>query len=68
MLFQVDFTQAAFLLQGTANVYSKKVEYLYQYVLKMLHLLASQVSMLFKNFFVADAAANKLSVCVPLHM
>ena len=39
---QVNFTEAALLLQGTASVYSKKVEFLYQNVLKMLHLLASQ--------------------------
>ena len=30
------------LLQGTASVYSKKVEFLWQNVLKMLDLLASR--------------------------
>ncbi|TRY62046.1 hypothetical protein TCAL_11151 [Tigriopus californicus] len=38
----VNFAQAALLLQGTASVYSKKVEFLWQNVLKMLDLLASQ--------------------------
>lgn len=38
----VNFAQAALLLQGTASVYSKKVEFLWQNVLQMLDLLASQ--------------------------
>lgn len=39
---RVNFTEAALLLQGSASVYSKKVEYLWQSVLKMLELLASK--------------------------
>ena len=39
---KVNFVEAALLLQGTASVYSKKVEFLWQNVLKMLDLLASQ--------------------------
>ncbi len=42
MVFQVNFTEAALFLQGTAAVYSKKVEFLWQNVLKMLDLLASK--------------------------
>jgi condensin-2 complex subunit H2 len=38
----VNFTEAALFLQGTASVYSKKVEYLWQNVLKMLDLLSSK--------------------------
>ncbi len=38
----MNFVEAALLLQGTASVYSKKVEFLWQNVLKMLDLLASQ--------------------------
>jgi condensin-2 complex subunit H2 len=41
-LFQINFTEAALFLQGTATVYSKKVEFLWQSVLKMLELLASK--------------------------
>jgi len=39
---RVNFVQAALLLQGTASVYSKKVEFLWQNVLKMQDLLASR--------------------------
>ena len=39
---RVNFVEAALLLQGTASVYSKKVEFLWQNVLKMLDLLASR--------------------------
>ena len=39
---RVNFAEAALLLQGTASVYSKKVEFLWQNVLKMLDLLASR--------------------------
>ena len=39
---KVNFVEAALLLQGTASVYSKKVEFLWQNVLKMLDLLASR--------------------------
>ena len=39
---QVNFTEAAMFLQGTASVYSKKVEFLWQSVLKMIDLLASK--------------------------
>lgn len=39
---KVNFVEAALLLQGTASVYSKKVEFLWQNVLKMLDLLTSQ--------------------------
>ncbi len=39
---KVNFVQAALLLQGTASVYSKKVEFLWQNTLKMLDLLASR--------------------------
>ena len=42
----MDFTQAAFLLQGSANVWSKKVEYLYQSVLKMHSSLTSQKALI----------------------
>ena len=43
---EVNFTEAALLLQGTASVYSKKVEFLWQNVLKMLDLLASRKALL----------------------
>merc|ERR1712223_277495 len=39
---KVNFAEAALFLQGTASVYSKKVEFLWQNVLKMLDLLASK--------------------------
>lgn len=39
---RVNFVEAALLLQGTASIYSKKVEFLWQNVLKMLDLLASR--------------------------
>ena len=39
---KVNFVEAALLLQGTASVYSKKVEFLWQNTLKMLDTLASQ--------------------------
>ena len=39
---RVNFAEAALLLQGTVSVYSKKVEFLWQNVLKMLDLLASR--------------------------
>ena len=39
---KVNFVEAALLLQGTASVYSKKVEFLWQNTLKMLDLLASR--------------------------
>ncbi len=39
---KVNFVEAALLLQGTASVYSKKVEFLWQNTLKMLDMLASQ--------------------------
>lgn len=39
---QVNFAEAALFLQGTASVYSKKVEFLWQNVLKMLDLLSSK--------------------------
>merc|ERR1719348_719820 len=38
----VNFAEAALLLQGTANVYSKKVEFLWQMVLKTLEMLRSK--------------------------
>ena len=38
----MNFAEAALLLQGTASVYSKKVEFLWQTVLNMLELLASK--------------------------
>lgn len=38
----VNFAEAALLLQGTVSVYSKKVDFLWQNVLKMLELLASR--------------------------
>merc|ERR550519_634343 len=34
----VNFAQAALILQGTASVYSKKIEFLYKLVLKMMEL------------------------------
>jgi condensin-2 complex subunit H2 len=39
---RVNFAEAALFLQGSASVYSKKVEFLWQSVLKMLDLLASR--------------------------
>ena len=39
---KVNFAEAALFLQGTVSVYSKKVEFLWQNVLKMLDLLASK--------------------------
>lgn len=39
---KVNFSEAALFLQGTASVYSKKVEFLWQNVLKLLDLLASK--------------------------
>ena len=39
---QVNFAEAALLLQGTAAVYSRKVEFLWKTVEKMLDLLASK--------------------------
>ena len=39
---KVNFAEAALFLQGTASVYSKKVEFLWQNVLQMLDLLASK--------------------------
>ena len=47
---RVNFTEAALILQGTASVYSKKVEFLWQNVLKMLDLLSSRKAL--------EAAAN----------
>ena len=38
----MNFAEAALFLQGTAHVYSKKVEYLWQNVLEMLDTLASK--------------------------
>jgi len=38
----VNFAQAALLLQGTAAVYSKKVEFLWQMVMKTLDMLSSK--------------------------
>ena len=38
----IDFAHAAMFLQGTVSVYSKKVEFLWQTVLKMLDTLASK--------------------------
>ena len=40
--FQINFAEAALFLQGTASVYSKKVEFLWQTVLSMLDTLASK--------------------------
>ena len=39
---QVNFAEAALLLQGTAAVYSRKVEFLWKTVEQMLDLLASK--------------------------
>jgi len=38
----VNFAQAALILQGTASVYSKKVDFLWKLVLKMLEVLTSK--------------------------
>uniref|UniRef100_A0A6A7FVC2 Condensin-2 complex subunit H2-like isoform X1 n=3 Tax=Hirondellea gigas TaxID=1518452 RepID=A0A6A7FVC2_9CRUS len=38
----MNFVEAAMLIQGTATVYSKKVEFLWQMVLQMLELLSSK--------------------------
>merc|ERR1719402_410752 len=38
----VNFAQAALILQGTASVYSKKIEFLYKLVLKMMDLLTNK--------------------------
>jgi len=38
----VNFAQAALMLQGTASVYSKKVDFLWKLVLKMLEVLTSK--------------------------
>ena len=42
LFLQVNFAEAALFLQGTASVYSKKVEFLWQRVLNMLDTLASK--------------------------
>ena len=39
---KLNFAEAALLLQGSVSVYSKKVEFLWQNVLRMLDLLASK--------------------------
>ena len=43
---KVNFAQAGLLLQGAVSVYSKKVEFLWQTVLKMLDFLATRKSLL----------------------
>lgn len=40
----MNFAEAAMLIQGSATVYSKKVEFLWQMVLQMLDLLSSRRS------------------------
>jgi len=37
----MNFTEAALLIQGSACIYSKKVEYLYSLVIQVLGLLGS---------------------------
>lgn len=41
---KLNFAEAALLIQGSTNVYSKKVEYLYQLVLKSLEYITSKKS------------------------
>ena len=46
---KIDFVQAALLIQGSAQVFSRKVEYLYSLVVQTLELLTSQEILEDKN-------------------
>jgi condensin-2 complex subunit H2 len=47
----VNFAEAALLLQGSVQVYSKKVEYLYNLVLRTLEFLSKQRFVLLDSLF-----------------